>query len=422
MRKPFLREGLPEFRRQQSEETVCKTFSLELITPMMGGDSESWVLHPEQPVRGQSVKGQLRFWWRTMQSESEPKKLLQKENEIWGGKVTAEGKEERIQSPVKIAVLEQAVSRKSQAALNERGFAIEGDVIPVFVAFPVTSAIKNDKKEVLFIESLSFTLQVSCPASLWPVVEKTLKLWVLFGGIGARTRRGCGSLYCEELMAEFKDEKDIYQFVNAFQNNGKELDYPRIHGAVLAVKSAGTDTAAAWRGLITSYSGFRQDRRPNKPTPGRSYWPEPDAIRTLTRQQSKNHKPEHPDGVWFPRAAFGLPIITKFNTRGNGMGDPDPQVELAPVKAGRWPSPVILKALRLPDGKALRMALVLKQAFPEALELKQGRLKFDVPVSANPFAPAPGKKMMKTRQGAELRQDETLYQALFRELGLEEVK
>ena len=427
MRKPFLeKDELPEFVREKSGKEVCRTFVCELITPMMGGDSESWVLHPDQPVRGQSIKGQLRFWWRTMQSESDPKVLLQRENEIWGGKVLREDKEtkevkaERIQSLVKIAVLGQQIHKSSLAVLNEKGFAIEGDVIPVYVGFPVTPAIKKEKKDVTFIESLSFDFQVSCSADLWSEVEKTLKLWVLFGGVGARTRRGCGSLYCEELLEEFKNEKDVVVFLKKCSSRGETLAYPRLDGACLAVKAAGTDALSAWKGLIDAYAGFRQDRRPNKPIPGRSYWPEPDTIREITKQRSSRHKLEHKD-LWFPRAAYGLPINTEFNLKGNGVGDPS-KVELMPKDAKRWPSPVILKALRLPSGKALRMALLLNQAFPKDLKLKQGNSSFPVSLSAHPFVENPKVRKMKIRQDGDLREGETLYQALFRELGLEEVK
>ena len=67
------------FIPSQETKITKKSFKFELITPMFGGDAESWQLDLKNPVRCQAVKGQLRFWWRTMQNETEPKKLLQKE-------------------------------------------------------------------------------------------------------------------------------------------------------------------------------------------------------------------------------------------------------------------------------------------------------------------------------------------------------
>lgn len=41
---------------------------LSLATPMLGGGVESLKVDTEMPIRAQSVRGQLRFWWRTFQS------------------------------------------------------------------------------------------------------------------------------------------------------------------------------------------------------------------------------------------------------------------------------------------------------------------------------------------------------------------
>lgn len=300
-------------------------------------------------------------------------------------------------------------------------------MIPTYVAFPVTSALKKEGKTVHYVQELFFTLRITYPAGLEETVLNTLKLWTLFGGVGARTRRGCGSVYCEELMESFPDKDAVRSFIKGFESSGEnfqELQYPRLQGAKLALTSATDDPSSAWTSLVRSYAAFRQDRIPNKPTPGRSYWPEPDAIRTLVKQHSKLHPPAHPDGVWFPRAAFGLPIITKFNTKGNGTGDPDPQVELQPsIGTGdRWPSPLILKAIRLVDGNVFKAALVLKQVFPGKLILKQNGNNFGVPAAARPSAAPVSGKIMKNKKGKELRKGETIYQALFRELNLEEVK
>lgn len=421
MRSPLL-EQLPAYRHRG--EIVVRDFHCELITPMFGGDSKSWELNQEAPVRAQSLKGQLRFWWRAMQSETDPQRLLWRENAVWGGKTD---QDRRIQSPVKIAVLDQQVGKRTQAELNSKGFAVEDEVIPTYVAFPVTSAIKKDHKDVCYIEEMRFTLRVAYPASMAQAVLDTLKLWALFGGAGARTRRGCGAVHCPELVASFVDEQAVCSFVSGFEGPAEPMRYPRIQGARLAFAPVQGDAAKAWEELVRAYAGFRQDRRdrrPENPIPGRSYWPEPDAIRILTESHAPSHTPEHPDGLWFPRAAFGLPIITRFNTRGNGLGDPDPPVELLPRNGSRWPSPLILKVVRLADGSARKTALVLNQTFPEDMILKQeGKTykqevkTYDIPRSAHPCA-IEGKIMKNNDR--ERRQGETIYQALFRELKLEE--
>lgn len=423
MRKTILGK-LPGFTKQDDADSKTRDFKFELITPMFGGDSRSWDLNVSAPVRTQSVKGQLRFWWRTMQAEQDHSKLLQSENALWGGKsgLDKSNKARRIKSPVRIAVVDQTGIQIHKAMLNDKGFAVKDEVIPTYVAFPVTPAIKNDNKDVRYVKQLRFTLRVTYPKSRENEVLNTLKLWTLFGGVGARTRRGCGSLFCEELLKDFTGDKAIKAFIMSCSAQGPTGSHGRLDEATLATRDAGNDAANAWFNLIKQYAAFRQDRRPNF---GRSYWPEPDSIRELTGQNSQAHQPEHPDRKWFPRAAFGLPIITKFNTKKpSGRGDPEPQVQLQPnpdIGSGdRWPSPVILKVIKLCDGRVLAAGLLLNQSHPEELVLKQGGSMITVPPSALPMSTSDKQRVMRTNK--PLPPGKTIYQALFKELNLSEVK
>ena len=405
----------PPEGRQDEEERVHETYHFELITPMIGGDSESWKLHEKNPVRAQSIKGQLRFWWRTMQSERDPKKLLAKENALWGGRLDDNT---RVQSPVKIAVVNQKEIDVAEAELNEKGWALEGSVVPNYIGFPLASACKNGPGGNI-VEKLTFELQVSFPSVCRKEIMDTLTLWALFGGVGARTRRGCGSVYCRSLMQAFQDENAIRSFLSQWGGGDTALDYPRLCGASFAVKPGNGDTKESWRQLADEYATFRQDRKKKKPRPGRSYWPEPDAIRSLVPPYNFIHNVEHPDGIWFPRAAYGLPIITKFNT----SGDPSGQMELSPEgNRKRWPSPVILKVIKLGNDTVLKTALALNQNFPSALELSWNGKTYPVKDSGRTREIAFEGKTLRTGGKGPIKEGESLYQVLFRGLGLEEVK
>lgn len=445
MRKPFL-ETPPVFNLNPNNGIETETFKFELITPMCGGDSKSWELNTVAPVRAQSVKGQLRFWWRTMQNEGDSKKLLEMENRIWGGDIEDEmdatGKKKKsIKSHVKIEISEQnVVDRKSVQLVKDENKPkdkgkLKDTTIPLYLVFPVEHALKSDEKpEVFYITDLTFLLKISFSYDLKEEIYNVLKLWTLFGGVGARTRRGCGSLYCEELLKEFSDEKAIKTFIERISLSGEITPYARLAGAQVAIGNENNSACETWKKLIGNYKGFRQDRL--LPTggdqrPGRSFWPEPDAIRSMTTH-APLHQPEHPDGIWFPRAAFGLPIITKFNTSGNGAGDPNGQFQLLPAAEGceRWPSPVVIKVIKLANQKVLPVALVFKQTFPENLKLQKTKenttgknktenvLPCPLPHSACPFS-SEG-KFMKTNN--HLQEGETVYHALFSALGLKEIK
>lgn len=418
MRNTIL-ETLPEFR-DNTGDVITKEYHFEIITPMFGGDANSWELNLEAPIRAQSIRGQLRFWWRTMQSEDDLIALLDKENALWGGRTqSVTGKACRIQSRVKLAVVDQQISASHHAALNDKGNALKDEVIPTYVAFPVTDAIKNKGKDVIYIQEITFTLRISFHREDQETVLNTLKLWTLFGGVGARTRRGCGSLFCAELLENFNSGLEIRHFLTQCAvGPSTPFPYARLSGTLLACASSSDNPATSWMNLLKKYSEFRQDRVPRKPKPGQSFWPEPDAIRRVTQQHSPLHTPHHPDGIWFPRAAFGLPIITKFNTQDNGKGDPDQQIELLPQGHERWPSPVILKVVRLGNNQIFNMVLVLNQRFPDGLRLKQGATDHPLDDSSSPFAP--GEHVLKTRQGFSA--EGTIHKTLFKALGLEEIQ
>ena len=414
MRRKPIAEMPPDPAVVENSGRISKTFSFELITPMFGGDAKSWKLDEVNPVRAQSVKGQLRFWWRTMQTEQSPQKLLQMENTVWGGKSSGDV---RIKSPVSIAVVEQNVEEKTYARMENR-HAVSGDVIPKYVLFPITEPVKNDKHRVAFISKLRFSLICTFPSECEKDLLDTLTLWTLFGGVGARTRRGTGSLYCEKLLSGFSDMGSVADWVSARTGGAAVLPYPSLSGSTIWMKKVPGSADAAWRSLLNGYSEFRQQRTPNKPKPGRSYWPEPDAIRLITKKYQK-HQPEHPDGIWFPRAAFGLPVLTRFNTGGKdeNNGDPSGQFTLEPETGDRWPSPVILKSLKLSDDAVFTIMFVLGQKAPERLKLKGPGANRTLEASANPENSKD--KIMVTKDPLDGR---IIFGALADKLGLEAVQ
>jgi len=90
--------------------------------------------------------------------------------------------------------------------------------------------------------------------------------------------------------------------------------------------------------------------------PGRSRWPEADAIRRLSGQYARAHRPEHPAGSAFPRADLGAPIVFHFK---DSSDPPDHTLEPRTNKSGRMASPVITRPLALADGTFAPMVALL---------------------------------------------------------------
>ncbi|MBI5591680.1 MAG: type III-B CRISPR module RAMP protein Cmr1 [Deltaproteobacteria bacterium] len=386
------------------------SYEISLLTPMVGGGVESWIPNKSAPVRSQSIKGHLRFWWRAMQGEDINRELLrERESNLWGSTGTASLVQIGLNcyGDVKLKILQR----------GDRG-KVEYDTLPDYVLFPLQGQTDMNRFEV--IQDCSFTLSIDCPDEYRVEVDRCVRLWVLFGGIGARTRRGCGSLYCENIMDDYQKPEDVANFLNCFGNIPalSTAPYPRLCGAsfryLLATK---IDAISAWKSFLDRYKNFRQGVNCGRNSgaghrPGRTRWPEADSIRRITGCVAGKHSPIHPANNWFPRGAYGLPIQTEFK---NEHTDPQGKFMLQPVLRERWPSPVILKIIKLGNGQLLEICLILNAAIPARLELRDEHgslhtlLANEMPLaSAGKAMPDPGPILA----------NENPYDGLIRHLGL----
>ncbi|GHV28328.1 type III-B CRISPR module RAMP protein Cmr1 [Synergistales bacterium] len=370
-----------------AEERIEHTFGIQLITPMYGGGARTGVNDPDFPVRPASVRGQLRFWWRATRGAKfeTVKELHKRESEIWGKTDTPSSVVVRVK-PSEWKERRPYVGPKDDNYGFKR-FSPEG-----YVLFPATA---DTSRHDLVREGLAFEVSVSFAKSKDEDKEKGKKrdealkkdifcavwAWVNFGGLGSRTRRGCGALFCKELAPERAAKDSVSKWFRESVNEyglepGANRLWPTLSGRILAGSSSrgpGKEASLeAWKMAITPMKDFRQTpgigrNNVNSATrrPGRSFWPEPDTLRREFGLHAQNHAPsdDMPDG--FPRAAFGLPIIFQFvGSRG------DPSTELYPKGKRRMGSPLILRPLNARDGGSLPVVVLLQSPMCEELELK----------------------------------------------------
>jgi len=434
MRKTQLAKIPETFAAVSGGDRVTRTFRFELLTPMFGGGAKSWELDETNPVRTQSIKGALRFWWRTQQSGISAAELLDRENQLWGGKIRVDKPSRnddahtRCKSPVRVAVVNQQAGEPVPAVMTGQE-TVDPSVIPAYVLFPIIKPVK-DGGRVCYITKLSFELCLSYKRDVEAEVLRTVALWSLFGGVGARTRRGCGSVYCEELLREvgITSVAELSAFVAAAGLDKSaqarpDAAYPQLRGGTLGLgRGNSSDAAVLWRGLLESYGNYRQGRGEGRnqgvgPVPGRSFWPEPDSLRRITGQHKTEYEPEHDDGNWFPRAAYGLPLSFKFK----GQSDPGggKQIDLLPVGKSRWPSPLILKAIKLPDGIVASCCLLLNSRLPTSLEIRGSSRNLPHQLTATEMPLHCDNRKMKTNRPLSAGQNP--YSALLKFLKVEEL-
>lgn len=368
-----------------------REYRIRLITPLFGGGVEAGEPDPTLPIRGTSIRGQLQFWWRATRGASYPAcdALFKRHAEVWGTTERA--------SPVDVEVrdIEMATSArcleyspKSDGKLQanwRKPVNNNGSALP-YALFPFQGQLKKEggkqkieREPAQFIESGSFTLRVCYPELFRQEVETAVWAWANFGGLGARTRRGCGSLFCQELAPNaFNDVAQWFRAHAAFASDVVR-EWPTLPRTLL-VGIERRSPLEAWDSVIGLLRTFRQgvdfarNRGQQQNRPGRSRYPEPETIRRITGCRSGLHaRLAHIPDDAFPRAELGLPIVFHYQ----GQGEP-PDTVLYPADGPdgqpreRMASPLILKSLALANGKAVPLIMRLVTPQLTGIDLRQG--------------------------------------------------
>lgn len=379
----------------RDDELVVRR-EMKIITPVFGGGVENGpekATHlkpgdPITPVRSAALRGQLRFWWRQVCGRGlAPEVLRQREALIWGA-ARKNGDDTTGKGWVSGTVDTQGLGQAREFTVyrvSDKGFPVAVDKSLAYGAFPLQPAQEaTDKRPgVLRTYSGTFTVELRAQSrddalqrsvasiwecgrdaamqTAWSEVLRAFDAWCCFGGVGGRTRRGFGAVEALEAITSWTRFESL---------------------SVSQRSSAFDDALAAQKAALAALSAFRQGtnlgRNPpsaGSPSPaGRSRWPEPDAIRLIAGTHHPDHAPKEGAIIAFPRAAFGLPIVFKFkDDKPKGGMKPDPKkATLQPRGGARLPSPLILRPLRISNGKYVAAAVLLGPppvAVLESLEL-----------------------------------------------------
>ena len=365
---------------------------LSVVTPLFGGGIEPGQVDDVLPVRASSIRGHLRFWWRACRGHTYPSaaRLFADESAIWGKTHTGNGSGGPSDIEVEVTILK--AGRPLQCVTYEPVTRPNGHVrwrphwgpYPAYALFPFQGEAEDDHEPSTWgkppreaLSGVRFRLRLTAAphvaaqrvADLREAAEAAVWAWVTFGGVGARTRRGCGSLYCadQRFSPGQADPGDwISDAVDRHAPGETNPTCPRLPflagGRLLLQRRANgpLPDLVAWGAAVNLMRDFRQ--RPDygrDPGPGLSRWPEADSLRNLTRA-SPGHAPSDADLKYFPRAELGLPIVFHFKDAGD---PPDYSLEVDKYQASRMASPIILKPLAVSPERGYPMALLLDAPF-----------------------------------------------------------
>ncbi len=407
---------LPEAKR------ATITLECRFLTWVFGGGEQPKRFDRVTRVRAPSVRGQLRFWWRTTHADLGVDELRLLEAAVFG---SVHGG-----APIASAVT-LAVSRPPREPTRKDIFK-QGDAFKLvddglkaiaYGAFPLRGTDASKTHDVLWnYGEGTFELEIGITRELDTLtsqlrdrdekaradqleglltrleraygqrpttaseLERALWAWLHFGGLGGRTRRGFGAVALVE--AQGFTLKGIREGWPSFGHR-KPAAWPvlpeRADSIVAArPRTTGPQAQEVLLGLLHEVRQGPLGRTDNRPRPGRSYWPEPTALRRVHRMESGKHgtpvPPERVDA--FPRAAFGAPVIFHFKTEPGEREPPDTTLVPAPVARlgkdgkevvyGRLASPLVLRphadgtsvtplAIRLEHPAPARWALLVRK-------------------------------------------------------------
>lgn len=352
-------------------ELIEETREFEFLTPMFGGGTRVREFDPITPVRVPSIRGQLRFWWRAANPRglSTLEELSKAEAEVFGNTSRRSRLIVRVirqpSAPEAIDVFEDFLKDDRWRTKELLGADAS------YGAFPLRG--ERDRAGVVVkphgqLHAFGgFTLQFCYPRDVQRDVDAAIWAWSTFGGLGGRTRRGFGAVHLTVASPALGIEEGFREYVQCAADSWSL--WPRLKRFDIG-STLYSSGPAAHQSLLRVLRELRQGpdsgrrARHDRPTPGRSYWPEPDAIRRITGDRATDHHIPVTKVDAFPRAAFGLPIVFHFKDR----GDP-PDRHLLPLSGDRWASPLVFRPVRADSGSYRGIAAELVPR-PHAARLK----------------------------------------------------
>ncbi len=422
-------------------------FTLDVITPPVGGGVTPFEPDTTDIIRVPSIKGHLRAWWRRMQSRDEiknrPGDLFQKEARIWGGVgvkgvENGEETEKSLASPVglRVEILAPGSVRPSGRhpwdGLKLKSLPEWETKALGYALFPLQIPQEERNRRYgsgdlptrSYRTEVKFRLDVTLKLGAGGLGEgsaqevlRSLWLWMNLGGIGARTRRGFGALALVGAQGpgvEIPEEwKEAVEQAKALFSSGS-ADPTRLNGILGAWNlpassdlslmevwksptspSRGIDAQGELVGLLRTFrQGEGVGRDPGKGTvPGHTRWPEADLLRKLLLpggERAVVHSSPDEKNRGAPRAAFGLPIQFQFKSSQTRQ-EPREVVEILPMKPTpngdkdptRWPSPLFLRPMRVKEG-VVPVVFILGEP-PSLVRVKShSSIKVQTPTGSRP--------------------------------------
>lgn len=351
----------PEWQEPSKRETL--ELELELITPMFGGGYKTREVDPLLPIRPAAIRGHLRFWWRATAGAryTDAQSLYCAEANLWGG-AAGQGEASAGKASIQVEVTNQGKITPYEDIAPEskpKDGPLHGYFLFPFRAQGNTPAAQG-------LTGVKFRLKLVLDASLSEAekqsVKNALKAWITFGGVGARTRRGCGALkatgaHAPQWLPPADPEQRQQWFSNLLPDIPEEHDaMPSLSGARYLFVKTSNGPLQAWGELGRFWARFRKGHfnENYQPMKGGKWGDYRKVLCQLSGSEST---------LRLAKPYLGLPIVyQKF--KGANFHE-----TLEPAESGRMASPVILKPVAFADNSIGGLIAVLKTPLPTEIKI-----------------------------------------------------
>jgi len=353
--------SLPNWQAPKKRETI--ELELRLITPMFGGGYKAREVDTEQLIRPAAIRGHLRYWWRATAGAryASVADLYKAETELWGAAATKDNP-----AVGKVAIQVQILSAGEKAPYRQVAPPSKPEDGPLhgYFLFPFQEQKKQNIPAAVGRRQVSFQLRLTLDASLSEAqraeVRTALKAWIAFGGVGARTRRGCGALTVMGANANqwLPPTQGLAQWLGMPPNVASKCDWTTLAGAQgIVVPTASPEKA--WSELGQFWARFRKGHFPQSYSPmSGGKWRDYRQVLCQLRNQGNTLRLAKP--------FLGLPIIYQ---KIKGARNLCFTGTLEPVRSGRMASPVILKPIALQGGEFGALVLVMHAPKPDKIRV-----------------------------------------------------
>jgi len=190
--------GFPVHRFKNLRE---HRFDVEIITPLfLGGADQTGA-----ELRAPSLKGMMRFWWRALYGRDDIAQMKKDEAEIFGD---TNRKSDVVISLVNTGNLKPEVGNIAKGkifSVTSKGKTFFLSIIE-YLAYGLKSNVFT-RAHFEPRQSHSFILKIECSSDYEEQVLTILKLLHSFGGLGAKSRNGFGSLSIHNLSDKNPEEE-----------------------------------------------------------------------------------------------------------------------------------------------------------------------------------------------------------------------